>query len=285
MSNNNYKDLTVLMVSYAASDNVLRLLKKIPKEIKVIIVEASKNYKLQKKVNQKFLNAKVVIPPNNKGNGAGINYGYKYIKTNFFIYIDCDVYFKKNLFKILLNAGRKIKSFGILSPKQLNENQNAYVIGIHKKFGLKKLSYANGAVMLFNKKDFKKIGYFDEKIFLYFEESDYFIRCHKKKKNIYFIENAICLHKGSKSMNKKYLNRYRILRSWHYCWSKFYFFKKHNGYLFALKKTSPNLIRAIKNIFKYAITLNYFDLVLSFTELKGLLASYLLRRSSLRMKI
>ena len=32
----------------------------------------------------------------------------------------------KNLFKILLNAGRKIKSFGVLSPKQLNENQNIF---------------------------------------------------------------------------------------------------------------------------------------------------------------
>ena len=32
--------------------------------------------------------------------------------------------------------------------------------GFDKKYGLKKLSYANGAVMLFNKKDFKKIGFF-----------------------------------------------------------------------------------------------------------------------------
>ena len=280
-----FKDLTILIVSYAASDNVLRLLKKIPKEIKVVIVENSRDYKLEKKINKKFSNAKVVFPPVNKGNGAGINYGYKFIKTNFFIYIDCDVYFRKNLFKILLNAGKKIKNFGILSPKQLNENQDAYVIGIDKRYNLKKLSYANGAVMLFNKKDFKKVGYFDERIFLYFEESDYFVRCLKKKKNIYFIESAICFHKGSKSMNKKYLNKYRILRSWHYCWSKFYFFKKHHGYFFALKKTSPNLIRSIKNILKFIITFNYFDLILSFAELRGLLASYLLRRSSLRMKI
>ena len=282
---NYFKDLTIVIVSYAASNNVLRLLKKIPKEIKVIIVENSKDYKLEKKIKKNFLNAKVVFPPKNKGNGAGINYGYKHVKTSFFVYIDCDVYFQKNLFKILLKAGKKIKNFGILSPKQLNENQEAYVIGKDEKLGLKKLSYANGAVMLFNKKDFKKVGYFDEKIFLYFEESDYFIRCHKKRRNIYFIENAICTHKGSKSMNKKHLNNYRILRSWHYCWSKFYFFRKHNGYLFAFKKTSPNLIRAIKNIFKYMITLNYFDLILSFAELRGLLASYLLRRSSLRMKI
>ena len=285
MNNNYYKDLTILIVSYAASNNVLRILKKIPKEIKVIIVENSKDYKLEKKIKQKFFNAKVVMPPKNEGNGAGINYGYKYIKTKYFIYIDCDVYFKKNLFRILLNAAKKIKNFGILSPKQLNENQDSYVIAIDKKLKLKKLSYANGAVMLFNKKDFKKVGGFDEKIFLYFEESDYFIRCHKKKKNIYFIENAICFHKGSKSMNKKYHNRYRILRSWHFCWSKFYFFRKHNGYLFAFKKTSPNLIRAIKNIFKYMFTFNYFDLTLSIAELRGLLASYLLRRSSLRMKI
>ncbi len=285
MKKNYYKDLTILIVSFAASNNVLRILKKIPKDIKVVIVENSKDYKLQKKISQKFLNAKVIIPSKNGGNGAGINFGYKYIKTNYFIYIDCDVYFKKDLFKILFNKGKKIKNFGILSPKQLNENQDAYVVGFDKKFGLKKLSYANGAVMLFNKKDFKKVGYFDEKIFLYFEESDYFIRCRKKKKNIYFIENAICFHKGSKSMNKKYHNKYRILRSWHYCWSKFYFFRKHNGYLFAFKKTSPNLIRAIKNIFKYMFTFNYFDLTLSIAELRGLLASYLLRRSSLRMKL
>jgi N-acetylglucosaminyl-diphospho-decaprenol L-rhamnosyltransferase len=285
MDNNNYKDLTIVVVSYAASNNVLRLLKKIPKEIKVIVVEASKDYILKKKVSQKFLNATVIIPPKNNGNGAGINFGYKYVKTKFFIYIDCDVYFKKDLFKILLASAKKINTFGILSPKQLNENQEDYVIGFDKKYNLKKLSYANGAVMLFNKKDFKKVGFFDEKIFLYFEESDYFIRCHKKKKNIYYIEKAICNHIGSQSMNKKYLKKYRVLRSWHYCWAKFYFFRKHNGYFFAFRKTAPNLIRAIKNIFKYAITLNHFDLILSIAELRGLIASYLLRRSSLRMTI
>lgn len=285
MKNKNFKDLTVVMVSYAASNNVLRLLKKIPSEIKVIIVETSKDYRLKKKVNETFLNAKVVIPPKNSGNGAGINYGYKHVKTNFFAYIDCDVYFEKNLFKILLAAGKKIKSFGILSPKQRNENQDAYVVGFDKKHALKKLSYANGAVMLFNKKDFKKIGFFDENIFLYFEESDYFIRCHKIKKHIYFIENAICTHKGSQSMNKEYLKKYKILRSWHYCWSKFYFFRKHNNYFFAFRKTFPNLIRSIKNIVKFTIIFNYFDLVLSCAELRGLISSYFLRKSSLRMKI
>ena len=285
MINKNFKDLTVVMVSYAASNNVLRLLKKIPSEIKVIIVEASKDYKLKQKVNKKFLNAQVIMPPKNKGNGAGINYGYKNVKTKFFIYIDCDVYFKKDLFKILLAAGKKIKNFGILSPKQQNENQDAYVIGFDKKYGLKKLSYANGAVMLFNMKDFKKICFFDENIFLYFEESDYFIRCHEKKKHIYFIENAICIHRGSQSMNKKYLQKYKILRSWHYCWAKFYFFRKHNGYFFALRKTLPNLIRSIKNIFKFTLTLNYFNLVLSCAELRGLMTSYFLKKSSLRMKI
>ena len=285
MKNKKIKDLTIVMVSYAASNNVLRLLKKIPQEIKVIIVEASKDQKLKKKVSENFSNARVVIPPKNKGNGAGINYGYKYVKTNFFAYIDCDVYFKKNLFKILLTAGKKIKSFGILSPKQQNENQDAYVTGFDKKYGLKKLSYANGAVMLFNKKDFKKIGLFDENIFLYFEESDYFVRCHKKKKHIYFIENAICFHKGSQSMNKEYLKKYKILRSWHYCWAKFYFFRKHHNYFFALRKTLPNLLRSIKNMIRYAITLNHYNLELSYAELRGLLSSYFLRKSSLRMKI
>ena len=51
---NYFKDLTIVIVSYAASNNVLRLLKKIPKEIKVIIVENSKDYKLEKKIKKKF---------------------------------------------------------------------------------------------------------------------------------------------------------------------------------------------------------------------------------------
>ena len=119
---------------------LLQQYKKSIKEIKVIVVEASKDYILKKKVSQKFLNATVIIPPKNNGNGAGINFGYKYVKTKFFIYIDCDVYFKKDLFKILLASAKKINTFGILSPKQLNENQEDYVIGFDKKYNLKKLS-------------------------------------------------------------------------------------------------------------------------------------------------
>ena len=65
-----------------------------------------------------------------------------------------------------------------------------------------------------------------------------------------------------------------ILRNWHYCWSKFNYYCKHDGYVFAFRKTFPNLIRSLKGMIISIIKFNYQNFDKHLAEFKGILSAY-----------
>ena len=88
--------------------------------------------------------------------------------------------------------------------------------------------------MFINKKCYEKIGGFDNNIFLYFEETDY---CKRGIKNRYYSyqHKNIKVESLGRSVsldNKKFVEKLDILTTWHFIWSKFYFYKKHYGSFF-----------------------------------------------------
>ena len=88
------------------------------------------------------------------------------------------------------------------------------------------------------------------KIFLYYEENDFYERCLKKKKPIYLIENSKINHKGNSSTLKIFFKEeVEINRNWHLMWSTFYFYKKHFGKVIAYKKILPNFFSAFNILF------------------------------------
>ena len=78
-------------------------------------------------------------------------------------------------------------------------------------------------------------------------------------------------------------------RNWHYNWSKFYYYKKHYNYFFAIKKILPNFFRAIKvyltNFFSYKNKNMKNNKILALFELKGILSSVMLKNSDFRIKL
>ena len=101
--------------------------------------------------------------------------------------------------------------------------------------------------MFINKKCYEKIGGFDNNIFLYFEETDY---CKRGIKNRYYSyqHKNIKVESLGRSVsldNKKFVEKLDILTTWHFIWSKFYFYKKHYGIFFI-------------NLFYTNINKNYF---------------------------
>ena len=64
--------------------------KKIPKQIKTIIIENSNDLKLKKKIERKYKNIRVYIKKNN-GVSSSINYAIKKIKTKYFLQISPDI--------------------------------------------------------------------------------------------------------------------------------------------------------------------------------------------------
>ena len=90
------------------------------------------------------------------------------------------------------------------------------------------------SIMLFNLKKIKNKNIFDENYFLYFEETDLFFRFKKNGLKVFFIKDLVISHQRASSIENE-TSAISNLRSWHYMWSMFYFYKKNFSYTYALK--------------------------------------------------
>ena len=245
MKKNFFKDLCIVLVSYRSRKKIDKTLSVIDKKISIILVENSMDISIKKEFENKYKNVRVIIPRSNDGQGAAFNLAAKKTNKKYLLFMDIDIKIKKNQILKLLKLAKKLKVFGVLTPKINNHNyKNSTIKKINKN--LFEVSFNHGCVMLVKKNLFEKVNYFDDNIFLYFEESDLFTRCIKAKLPVYMYNKVIISIPISKSIDKKYHDEYIVVRNWHYCWSKFYYYKKHHGYfagIFKLCQTFSELLK------------------------------------------
>ena len=84
-----------------------------------------------------------------------------------------------------MNSSRPIKFFGVITVKINGQNYKNLIIDHDNKTNMPVLSFNTGVVQIFKRNTFLKIGKYDEKIFLYFEETDLYKRLMNNKKKIY----------------------------------------------------------------------------------------------------
>ena len=278
--------LTIILVSFHSNHIIENLINTLEKNIRIIVVENSLNKEIKPYLEKKFKNVQVIVPKKNLGNGGGINLGLSLVKTEFSLYLDPDIEPYKDMINILLKKTNEIKNFSILAPKEQNYNygEDQY-LEHNKNNNYHKMKFITGCALLFKMEALNQIGYFDENIFLYYEEHDLYYRCLKLGLDIYLIDEAKYIHGGTSSTDPSYNHEIYLNRNWHYCWSKFYYFKKNYGYFYGIKKTIPNFLRALRKYLFFKITGNKNNSALHMAELQGLIASYFLRKSSKRPEI
>ena len=112
--------------------------------------------------------------------------------------------------------------------------------------------------MILNLKKLKKIdqfkdnNFFDENIFLYLENDDLCKRINKFE-SIFIVPKSKINHLGASGVNKKYSEQIELSRNWHWIWSKFYFNKKHYGFLKAFIDGLPSFLSAILKVLFYSL--------------------------------
>jgi GT2 family glycosyltransferase len=277
--------LTIILVSFFSTTRIKKILNKINSNNKIIIVENSLSRQFKKYVESNYKNVRVIIPKRNLGNGGGINLAIKKIKTRFALYLDIDVTITQKIIKKLYQVAQKKKQWAIIAP-------NLIGIKYNKKFFIKKNSYSNinemsfveGCCLLFNLTTLKKIGLFDEKIFLYYEENDLYLRCLKKNKKILMLNNVYIKHINNNGSDKRYDKYIDDIRHWHLMWSKFYYYKKNFSFLKGILETYKSFISSfIKTIYYYFINQKNFNKY--YNRFSGLLNSYIGKNSWKRVKI
>lgn len=251
----------MVIVNYNDYETTKRLLDNVKdyKVLKEIVVVDNKSTDNSLEELRKLKNKKITIIDSgeNKGYSYALNVGCKYlidkykslniVISNSDIIIDSELDIKdlnsyistKNVIvgPTIIQGNDLNRGFKIPSPWQ-DIKQNIVFFG--KRVLAKELSYpdnyyhkdiskvdtVSGCFFMISSKHLEDMGYFDENIFLYYEENIMGIKTKKLGKNIIVCNNVDVIHDHSVSIDKslKRIKKYDILKT-----SQEYFEKTYNG--------------------------------------------------------
>ena len=275
--------ITFIIVCFKSENVIFSCLNSLPKKSKKIVIENSNNIKLKEQIELKYDNIEVLMN-DNLGMGASNNVGILRSNTEFVYILNPDTKFNENTFDKLVEAVNNIDDFAIISPLCSNHKFPNYKIK-KKKYSnndqILEVDSIDGFSMLINKKKFN--NFFDENIFLYLENDDICLRAKKNREKIYIIKNSLIDHLGASSSNIKNTYDFEYLRNWHWMWSKFYFNKKHYGFLSSSIKIFPNFVSAIIKILFYSLLLKKHKINIYKMRLLGILNSFMGKKSFYRI--
>lgn len=227
----NFK-LTILVVDNASKE-AFDLKNRIIKDIPLVIIRNNKNLGFS------------------GGHNIAIKYAQK-LKANYVLILNNDTYVDKYFLTELLKVAEKSENIGILVPKiyfapgfefhkdKYTKNEIGKVlwyaggemdwknvIGRHRGVDkvdrgqydeISETELATGCCMLIRKEVFEKIGSFDNRYFLYYEDSDLSMRARKAGFKIMYVFNSVIWHKNAGSVGGSgsalqdyYITRNRLL--------------------------------------------------------------------------
>ena len=276
-----------VIVNYKDSDTTIRLINNI-KDYKVIdkiivVDNASNDGSVFKIESLKIKKLKVIESKENNGYSSALNIGCKYaikeykecnlIISNSDIIIDSE-HDLKDLIDTLSNTNVIVApniiednklSRGWHIPTPMDDFKQNLIIGgsayldKHLRYSdsyyskhLSKVETVSGCFFLITSKHLKDINFFDENVFLYYEENIFGIKTKQLHKNIVINNDVDVVHDHAKTINKnlKRINKYKILKQSQYYFNKTY--NKANIFELMLIKVSAFLTKIILFI-KYLV--------------------------------
>lgn len=224
-------------------------------DLGVIVIDNGSKEKLDLEENfLKNASLKIILNPRNLGFSGGHNLGIKYALSNganYVVILNNDTVLDRNLVYELVNGFKDAKT-GIVSPKIYFANGFEFhkqrykkedlgkiiwyaggkmdwdnVIGKHigvdevdnGQFDLEKpVDFASGCAMAIKREVLERVGLFDERYFLYYEDNDFSQRAKKAGYEITYAPKAFIWHKNAGSaggsgsgLQDYYITRNRLL--------------------------------------------------------------------------
>ena len=281
----NFEKLTIIIITYKSEDIIYNFIKKIPKNIKTLIVENSKNFELKKNIEEKFINTTVYLKENN-GFSSAFNLAVEKVDTEYFLHLSPDILLNFDDIDIFFDYAKKLDNkFCALGPRFINTKKRGH-IQIDDNLEIGKIRSIHGSYMLFNKNTFYEIAEWDENIFLYFEELLFCTKGNKKGLFSYQINKVQVETKGTTVVISDSIerNKWLDLLKWHFIWSKFYVSKKRYGFTTSIIIFIPTIVRLFIRLCMYFVFNNETKLRKYKIRFNGLYNSIIGKKSYLRIE-
>jgi len=273
-------NLTIIIVTIKSEKVIEKCLNSIDPKVKKIIIENSSDENFTQKLKDKYQNIDCYNSGKNLGMGAGNNLGIKKSKTRYVMILNPDTILNNDTLDQIFKISKSL-DFAILSPISDKDNFPNYKIKNKTNYLEKdffEVDQVDGYSMVIDKSKFDE-KFFDENIFMYLENDDLCLRVKKKGEKIFILKNAKINHLGAKAVNEKFYNELEFSRNWHWNWSKFYYRKKHYGFIFAFIIGLPSFISSCLKCLFFLIFKNKFKFKIFFCKASGFYNSLINKKS------
>jgi N-acetylglucosaminyl-diphospho-decaprenol L-rhamnosyltransferase len=267
--------ISIVINAFKSESKIINCLNSISNIYKIIVVENSSNISFKKEIENKYANVECHLTGQNLGYAKGNNFGLSKVLTPYALIINPDTVLNKDAIENFIITAKKIKNdFAMIGPsiqdeKNLNNNVTKFT----------EVEFLKGFAIFLNIEQFKDIGFFDEKFFIYLEEIDLCKRLRVKNKKIYLDPTIIIYHQGGSSHNEEHNFEMELSRNWHWMWSNFYYTKKYKGIFLAFILNSKKFISSLIKFAYYTLTKNKIRKLIYKQRFLGLLNAMLGRTS------
>ena len=279
-----YEDLTIVTVLYDSSELINDLLKNLI-NFKVIIVDNGNNERVLKKLLH-FKNVKIISKKQNLGYGKAINFAFERIKSKYFFVLNPDLIISEKSIYDLYTLITKNPDAGIVAPIT-EPDKDFYGLfpekNTEKKFRPNEIKCQNllknsniegeicvdvakGCALLLNSEYFEKIGKFDERYFLFWEEIDLCRRFRSMKRSVIVSPSSLATHKQGQSSKKSIKNF--IIKTFYSEYSPLIYFNVKKLSSFFIYKQLRYLFRFIAYLFILNVKKSFINLIKLYANIK-----------------
>ena len=238
------KDITIILTLYHTPQERIMKLSQY-KDYKILIFEqegstnSKKNIKDLSKVNFEYY-----FSEKNLGLGKATNFLISKVKTKYFLFSQPEIIINSKSIEALKKGLSKKKDYIFAGPRFNSKN-----IKKGKKYNIK--NKLNASCMLCDTKKVKKIGFFDEDFFLYWEDVFLMRKINKSNYQMVQVTNSSANHQSGQSSKKNlHLN---FIRNLNFKYGEYLFQYKINKLkkLKIIRQFLQNLLFALPNFFLF----------------------------------
>lgn len=278
---NLYKNISITIVIYQESFEILSKCLENIKDFNIIIIDNSGNYKLKDEVLKKYKIFKYIINPKNLGFSKATNQAIKLVNTSYVLCLQADCEISIESINKLYLALCKYEDCIMVTPTFYNKQKKLTFSGgplPEKNIEMKNLNLegdtcvdiATTAAVFFKKKDLMNIGLFDEDFFIYFPDFEIGRRIKDYNKSIIQVFDANAIHVMGNLKIENIIKK-TFFRNYYFTYDELIYYNKGQNKNFVYF----NLKRKIFNyILKFLLNLMILRIVKSTKFLARILAFY-----------
>lgn len=233
-------DLTVILVTYNSAHCLPGLNAVLAPLPRLIFVDNASSDDTVDTISVLFPNAVLMRNEHNQGFGAANNLALQKTTTKYALILNPDTLPASDFFSRMVLAAENFPDAAMIAPQLVRRNGSAEINyrwpgSLWHSTGPAAegpccVGFACGAAILFHMENMRKVGFFDEKFFLYYEDEDLSQRAFIKRIPIIVVPDIQLTHLSRGSVKGQQPLRAEFLRGFHHAQSKLLFEQKYGRY-------------------------------------------------------